>query len=350
VETGQGDYYEAPKLVFPSPAGAHNWQPMSYSPQTGLVYIPTLESAAIWFMPEAPFEYQKGGLNMASAYVFPMRGEWGLDGALAAKLPPFAELAAGQPDTVIRGFLRAWDPVAQRLVWEVETSGQWVGSDFAFWNGGGVMSTASGLVFQGRGSGFLHVYDAATGKELHRLETGSSIMAAPMSYTVNGTQYVAVMAGLGGGGGQVHPPGSAAYKYGNQGRILAFRLGGGAVPLRPERERADLTFARPPRENSGSAAQISRGQDLYVKNCAQCHSSIDGRGSGIPDLRRMDAGTHEQFLAIVLGGSRADRGMGSFADLLSEDEAEAVRAYLIDLAWKAYAAQQPATRPHEPAP
>lgn len=286
---------------------------------------------------------------MASAYVFPMAGEWGLDGALAAGLPPLAQLAEGQPDTVIRGFLRAWDPVKQKLIWEVETSGQWVGSDFAFWNGGGVMSTASDLVFQGRGSGFLHVYDARTGKELHRIETGSSIMAAPMTYTVDGVQFVAVAAGLGGGGGQAHPAGSAAYRYGNEGRILAFRLGGGAVPLRPEVAAGANEFVRPPIGNDAQEPQIAAGQALYMKNCAKCHSTLDGRGSGIPDLRRMDAATHDDFIAIVLEGTRASKGMGSFASLLSEADAEAVHAYLIDLAWKAYEKQeQDRPRPHEP--
>ena len=349
VETGQGEYFEEPKLIFPGAAGAHNWQPMSYNPGTGLVYIPTLESAAIWFMPDTPFEYQRGGLNMASAYVFPMPGEWGLDGALAATLPPIEQLTEGQPDTVIRGFLRAWDPVAQKLAWEVETSGQWVGTDFAFWNGGGVMSTASDLVFQGRGSGFLYAFDARTGEELHRIDTGSSIMAAPMTYTVNGVQYVAVAAGLGGGGGQAHPPGSAAYRYGNEGRLLAFRLGGGDVPLRPEIDRSGHGFMRPPRDRTASEATVAEGQALYLKNCAKCHSSLDGRGTGIPDLRRMDAQTHDNFNAIVLKGTLAASGMGSFASLLSESDAEAIRAYLVDLAWQAYEKQEQAEGlPHRP--
>jgi quinohemoprotein ethanol dehydrogenase len=349
VETGQGEYFDAPKLVFPSPAGAHNWQPMSYSPQSGLVYIPTLESGAIWLMPDAPFEYQKGGLNMGSTYVFPMPGEWGLDGAVAQSLPPFEELAAGQPDTTIRGFLRAWDPVAQRLAWEVETSGQWVGYDFAFWNGGGVMSTASGLVFQGLGSGDLVVLDAAGGEELHRIEVGSSMMAAPMTYTVDGEQYVAIMAGLGGGGGQAHPPGSAAYRYGNRGRLVAFRLGGGPVPLRPEIARDTEGFDKPPLPNSGTAQQLELGQALYLRNCSKCHSSLDGRAAGIPDLRRMDEQTHREFRSIVLEGTRAAQGMGSFADLLSDSDVDALQAYLLDLAWKAYLDTQPAGAPHQPA-
>jgi len=227
VETGQGEYFHEPKLVFPSPAGGHNWQPMAFNPETGLAYIPVIEASTIWVMPQEPFEYQKGGLNFTSSYIFPMPGEWGLDGEAAKGLPPLEELAEGQPDTTIREFVRAWDPVTQKLAWEVETSGQWVGELFATWNGGGLMTSAAGLVFQGRGTGEFAVLDAVTGEQLHSIDTGTSMMAGPMTYTVGGEQYVAIMAGLGGAAGQEYFPGTAAYKYGNKGRIIAFKLGDG---------------------------------------------------------------------------------------------------------------------------
>jgi len=169
-----------------------------------------------------------------------------------------------------------------------------------------------------------------------------------MTYTIDGDQYVAVMAGLGGGGGQAHPPGSAAYIYGNLGRLIAFKIGGGEVPLRPKIEREVEGFPLPPVENTGTEQQISLGKELYLKNCAKCHSSLDGRGSGIPDLRLMSAETHEQFNAIVLEGTLAARGMGSFANLISEAENEALHAFLIDLAWEAWREEQPKNRPHEP--
>jgi quinohemoprotein ethanol dehydrogenase len=102
---------------------------MAFNPATGLVYIPVIEASTIWVMPEEPFEYQQGGLNSTSIYIFPMRGEWGLDGAAAKKLPPLAELAQGQPDTTIRGFVRAWDPVAQKLAWS-GNPGPWVENCF----------------------------------------------------------------------------------------------------------------------------------------------------------------------------------------------------------------------------
>ena len=348
VQSEQGEYFNAPKLVFPSPAGGHNWQPMAFNPATGLVYIPTLESGAIWNMPKEPFKYQKGGLNMTSTYVFPMRGEWGMDGDAAKGLPPLEQLAEGQPDTVIRGFLKAWDPVAQKMLWQVETSGQWVGTDFAFWNGGGVMTSAGGLVFQGKGSGEFTALDAKTGEQLLSLQVGSSMMAAPMTYTVDGEQYVAIMAALGGGGGQSFPPGSAAYKYGNKGRIIAFKLGGGAVPLPKEIIYDDVGFLMPPVVRRGTDEQIATGSDLFTRNCAKCHATMDGRGAGIPDLRRMQELAHSEFNDILLKGIRAEKGMGNFSELLSADDVEAIHSYLIDWAWKTYEKEKQPSKPHQP--
>ncbi len=350
VETAQAEYFDEPKLTFPSPAGAHNWQPMAFNPHSGLVYIPVFEASVIWSMPTEPFKYQKGGINSTSVYVFPMPGEWGLDGEAARGLPPFEELAKGQPDTTIRGFLRAWDPVAQKLVWEQETSGPWAGLDFAFWNGGGVMTTAGGLVFQGRGTGELVVLDAKSGEQLAAIDVGTSMMAAPMTYAIDGEQYVAIMAGLGGAAGQTHLPGTAAYKYGNLGRIVAFKLGGGSVPKRPLADHSDEGFSMPPVPRRGDEQQIFHGADLFVRNCAKCHANMDGRAAGIPDLKRMGEVAHNEFNDILLKGTRVAKGMGDFSELLSPADVEALHSFLIDLAWKAYEAEQEPTKPHQPPP
>ncbi|MBM5812717.1 MAG: PQQ-dependent dehydrogenase, methanol/ethanol family [Gammaproteobacteria bacterium] len=349
VETGQGEYFDSPKLVFPSPAGGHNWQPMAFNPRTGLVYIPVIEAGSFWLMPDEPFQYQKGALNSTGIYIFPMRGEWGLDGAAARKLPPIDELTRGQPDTTLRGFVRAWNPVTQKVAWEVDVSGQWAGELFATWNGGGLMTTAGGLVFQGRGTGEFVALDADTGRQLHSVDVGTSMMAAPMTYTVNGVQYVAIMAGLGGAAGQEHVPGTAAYRYGNMGRIVALRLDGGPVPHPPELQHAAIAFPQPPVARRGTPAELDRGAELYVRHCTQCHSNMDGRSSGIPDLRRMTAETHAAFADVVLGGARAARGMGSFSGVLSAVEAEAVHSYLIELAWKTFEAGAASGQFHQPA-
>jgi len=346
VETGQGEYFDEPRLVFPSPAGAHNWQPMSYSPTTGLVYIPVFESGAIWTMPKEPFQYQKGGLNSTAIYIFPMKGEWGLDGEAARLIPPLEQLARNQPDTTIRGFLRAWDPINQKLVWERDTSGEWVGDMFAIWNGGGVMSTGGGLLFQGRSTGDLVVMDAETGGELLHIDVGTSMMAAPMTWLQDGEQFVAIMAGLGGAAGQVHLPGTAAYKYGNRGRIVAFKLGGGAVPKPAVLTRDDEILSPPAVTRRGTSRQIAEGMTLFARNCAKCHANMDGRSAGISDLRHMSAETHKEFNDILLDGIRADRGMGSFAELLTAEQIEAIHVYLINSAWQAYESANDHMRPH----
>jgi quinohemoprotein ethanol dehydrogenase len=332
VETGQGDYSKTPKMVFPGAGGAHNWQPMSYSSSTGLVYIPVMESPAIFTMPKAPFDYQRGGDNQGSVYIYPVPGSWGFGREWAKDLlPPIEQLAKGQPDYTVRGALRAWDPVNGKVAWEVDTSGPWKGQIFSTWNGGGVMSTAGNLVFQGRGTGQLAVLDARTGKSVANIDVGSGMMAAPMSYLIDGKQYVAIMTGVGGARGQTYAPESAAYKYGNKGRIVVFKIGGGKVP-HPALVTRDAQDLPPLAARIGDAAKIKRGGVLFQRNCALCHTNNGASGS-IPDLRRMSAKTHAEFFDIVLKGIRSDKGMGNFGDILSRKDAEAIHAHLIDLAW-----------------
>lgn len=350
VPTGQAEYFEKPRLIFPGPTGGHNWQPMAFNPQTQLVYIPANECGIVFWMPKEPFEYKKGGINLGSTYVFPIEGhgEWGLGAKEAQGLPSLSELSAGQPDTTIRGYLRAWDPVANKVAWQVETSDQWVGEPNAIWNGGGIMTTAGGLVFQGRSTGFLNVYRADTGEQLASINIGTSIMAAPMTYELDGEQYVAVMAGFGGALGGEYPEGTAAYRYGNAARIVVLRLDGGAVPLRAEISRENK-FPRPSAERSGSAKTTVRGEELFKRQCSHCHSNSSVTGT-IPDLRRMDTQTYQDFEKIVLGGIRASKGMGSFAGILTPQDVKAIRDAMISDAWKAYDSEQtvPQTAPHTP--
>ncbi len=321
VETLQAEYFKKSKLIIPGPAGGHNWQPMAFNPKTGLVYIPVIEAAATYSMPKEPFVYQKGGNNSFSKYSF------ALDSASSKTVSP-----------EIKGLLKAWDPINQKMVWESNTSGPWSGEMFATWNGGGVMTTAGDLVIQGRGTGFLVFLDANTGRELHSIDVGTSMMAAPMTYMVNGIQYIAIMAGLGGAAGQSYPDDSAAYKYGNKGRIVAFRLGGRTVPHPLEIEHANKGISKRPVERQGTLYEIKQGEKLFLRNCIKCHTdSINSQG--IPTLRNMTAKTHVEFKDIVLKGIRSEFGMGNFSDLLSEQDVFSIHSYLIDLDWKEYEVQ-----------
>lgn len=354
VETLQGDYSKEARLMFPGPAGGHNWQPMAFNPQTGLVYIPALESNAVFWMPKEPFKYRKGGINLGAIYDFPMLrdGKLTLDPEVVSTLPPLEKLAAGQPDMTMRGFLRAWDPVANKVAWQVETSDRWAGQMNALWNGGGVMTTAGDLVFQGRSTGLLYVYRASTGEQLAAIDIGTSIMAAPMTYELDGQQYVALMAGFGGALGGTFPEGTAAHRYGNAGRIVALKLDGAAVPKPAELQHASK-FPRPPAERYGSPTQLAQGAELFGRHCSHCHYNTTASGT-VPDLRRINGQTYQDFQKIVLDGIRADKGMGSFKGVLKPEEVDAIRAKMLNDAWQQYETEQaagksaPASESHQP--
>jgi quinohemoprotein ethanol dehydrogenase len=151
-----------------------------------------------------------------------------------------------------------------------------------------------------------------------------------MTYRVRNEQYVAVMAGYGGGVlYSPFPAHSAAYKYGNVGRIVAFKLDGGPVPKPPEV--ADTPFQEPP-PREGTPSQIAKGEILYNRFCARCH--VFGRGL-LPDLRRLSPTTHQLFYEIVLNGAYQGKGMARWDDVLGRGDAEAIHAYLVDQAWQA---------------
>lgn len=325
------DFTKEPKLIYPSTPGGHNWQPMSYDPVTGLVYIPTLEAGQVEIeTSNRPIGYYHGLYTVVPIYTedydpVALRDMFGSLPSLEAlaKVAGVPRDAGAVPKSL--SVLRAWDPVNQRLVWEQPIA-------VLGWSGGGVMSTAGNLVFQGDTGGTLTVFAADSGRVLERVNVGTSIMAAPMTYKIGGEQYVAVMAGLGGGLGLYTPFGSqtAAFKYGNAGRIVVFKLDGGEVP-KPTLV-ADEPFVQPP-AREGDPETISKGALLYTKQCSRCH--VMGRGI-LPDLRRMSASTHSLFYDIVLRGAYVGKGMGRFDDVLNEGDARAIHAYLVSEAWTAY--------------
>jgi quinohemoprotein ethanol dehydrogenase len=334
VVTPQSDWTREPKNVYPSWAGGHTWNPMSYSPKTRLVYIPVVDAPAVWI----DLPGNGGAVKFLDGY-FTANALIPDDTYAPADLkhlfgtvPTLEAIKAERPVKPVRELLRAWDPVGQRVVWERETSSGIRGYD------GGVMSTASNLVFQGRGSGELWVYAADSGKVLKTIQTGSHIMAAPTTYAVGDEQFVAVQVGYGGAAITVGPipPGSAARKYQNTNRIIAFKLGGGEVPRPPPRD--DGPIPEPPVQRA-SVATIRAGEVKFVEECSRCH--VLGPSS-TPDLRRLSPGLHAAFKDIVLKGALAANGMERFDDLLSEQDADDIHAYLIDQSWAAYRAQQAA--------
>jgi quinohemoprotein ethanol dehydrogenase len=315
----QAVYKDKTAVVFPSGSGAHNWHPMAFSRDTGLAYIPARQQGMVISNVEG-YEWHAGGNNTGSAAVFSFLIDFlspeqrkAFDALLAAQkgLPPF--------DT--QEMLIAWDPVTQTERWRVPRGNR----DFA---GGGVLTTAGNLVVQGTGKGFLEVYSADKGQLLKSIEVGTGIMAAPMSYEVDGEQYIAVLAGFGGAMAALHPQESAPYRYQNYGRLLAFKLDGAATPLPPQRQK--LTTPAPPALADFPETDARRGAGLFGARCAMCHGARgEQRLSAYPDLFRLTPETHRAFDSIVRGGVLSANGMASFADVLSEDDVKAIHAFLV---------------------
>jgi quinohemoprotein ethanol dehydrogenase len=264
---------------------------------------------------------RKKMLNVDAALVFTSV----LKDALPAMPPPVQAAVKALPEwqEVLKnpgkGELRAIDPLTGKSKWSVPSDG-W--QDRA-----GTLTTAGGLLFHGHIAGQLRVFDKRTGQLLRRIDTGSSILAAPMTYRVKGVQYVAVMAAWGGGGYPYVPPYSAAYKRGNQGRLLVFKLGGGPVPIPPELPALQVASEPPPQAAGVTPATIVRGQQLFFANCVMCHSNQ--HRSITPDLRRMQPETHKVFSKIVLEGLLLQNGMPRWDDVLKPDEVAAIHAWLI---------------------
>ena len=331
-----GDYSHKPKNVYPSWAGAHTWNPMSFSPKTGLVYIPTIDMPNVMINLAAnhgALDHLEGFFNANGIIPDDTYDEPTLS-RLFGPIPTKADLQKERGKThLVREVLKAWDPVARKVVWEHVTSDVNRGFD------GGVLSTAGNIVVQGRGDGTLRVYNATTGAELASIQTGSHIMAAPMTYRIGGVQYLAVQVGYGGVGiSYPIPPVDIAYRNLNTNRILVFKLGGGPVPqpgLRPD----PLTYPEPPLSQVTHAV-IAHGEAKFTEYCSRCHMF----GPGVtPDLSRLPPEIHGMFNDIVLKGALSQMGMAPMGDLVSNDDVDAIHAYLIDQQRQGYEAQHKKT-------
>jgi quinohemoprotein ethanol dehydrogenase len=333
VDRDAVDYNTGPKLVFPSGNGAHSWTPMAFNPQTGLVYLSVTEVGNYMVVPSDPFKYQPGDRNRLTIGIRAGDGT-AIDGGSIAPadraLIESKALEKGQPSTQQRSFLGAWNPATHSFVWKVEAS--------SWRDRAGVLSTAANLIVQGTITGKLRVFDASSGAVLKELDVGSSIIGAPMTYAIGGKQYIAVMAGLGGGGqGAFDPPhDTAAYKYGNQGRILAFTLDGG-VPPKPAELPPVSPIPEPPSLASVGATpqRLAAGASLFAEYCTRCHGNSNGRGA-TPDLRRLPPEMHQLFPRILLEGLFRSRGMPQWNDILSEEDVASLHAFVVARSWEAY--------------
>jgi quinohemoprotein ethanol dehydrogenase len=298
--TAESNYSTQKQVIFPSQAGGHNWMPMSYSETDHLVFVPAIDAGMTFGMlPGKDVHFRPGADN---------------EGDVMGWAPPEPGSSSPQLDSV----LKAWDPVAGKLVWQT--------APMPFW-GGGVLSTATGLVFQGSADGAFAAYEAKSGRKLTSIDTGTGIMAGAISYEIDGVQYVAVLAGFGGAMSAIgYPPGSAALKYENSERLLVFKLGGGtvAIPAVRHRDQQELPIA-----TSTDAATLAKGQMLFFSRCRSCHASGAEPANAYPDLWNLPPAIHGVFESIVLKGTLSYAGMPSFSDALSGDDVRAIQAFII---------------------
>jgi mono/diheme cytochrome c family protein len=276
---------------------------MSYSPRTGLVYIPAQQTLAV-YAHDAEFSFRPGFYNT------------GIDWTKAI-MPEDPAERAGVIDQ-FSGFISAWDPVAQREAWRIPLGTMW---------NGGILSTAGNLLFQGNGTGRFVAYRADSGEPLWDFDAQTGIMAAPMTYVVDGKQYVAVVAGWGGLGVLIGEIGKKASAMVNRSRVLVFALDGDTSLPEPK------AFSRgnpdpPPLVDDPELVQ--RGKQLYHTSCFACHGAdVISSSSQMPDLRYMSSTKHELFLPITLDGILHSRGMGAYKEWVTEEEAKAIHAYVI---------------------
>ncbi|MDB5986848.1 MAG: PQQ-dependent dehydrogenase, methanol/ethanol family [Nevskia sp.] len=300
VESADADWSKKAQLVLPGPIGAHNWQPMSFSPQTGLVYIPSQEAPALYAPnPEAKY----GG-----------KGTWNL-GMQPIALPEDPKALKPIQDSY-KGHLIAWDPVAQRAVWTQDYASAW---------NGGTLATAGNLVFQGTADGRFVAYAADKGGKLWETPANTGVMAGPISYEINGEQYVTVLAGWGGAYPLALGAISTTAKVKPEARVLTYKLGGQAKLPPPDRKPAVLP--EPP-VLTANAATVDVGRNLFNAHCGMCHGPNAMSGGVIPDLRYLTPQKHAMFAGIV-AGARAQRGMPGFSDVLKPADVDAIHQYLI---------------------
>ncbi len=300
VETPGARYRDKNVLLWPSFQAVHHWTPQSFSPLTGLVYVPTLEM---------PFPFGDEGVDKSHWNPKPLT-------------PEFAGFTPGDGDVPRDGgksILKAWDPIAQRQVWSIETPGI---------SEGGTLATAGNLVIQGRADGHLHAFSADHGKDLWSFDAGVAITGVPITFSADGRQYVSITSGPLNGATAAYGSVSARWGFASRGfprRLLTFALDGKA----PRPPVPAPSFAKPlaAPEFKIDPGLVEAGSREYVR-CVLCHGTGLVAGGNAPDLRASPVLLSASgFAAIVRGGALVRRGMPQFAEL-SDTELESLRHYV----------------------
>jgi quinohemoprotein ethanol dehydrogenase len=316
-------YYKDEAWVgIPGGGGAHNWHPTAFSPRTNLLYLAANEGTT-YYAPVKNFKFVPGQSNLGIDFNAMLRGMGNTTGGAHG-----AEAAPAKPSPP-KSYLLAWNPSTQKAAWRAET------------RGGGVLATAGNLVFQGRGRqgvlGEFVAYRADDGQQLWSYPTPNAITPGPVTYSVDGEQYVAVSTGA----GMLSPGLPSRVRF--NGRVVAFKLNGTAV-LPPE---APLAPPANPPQQVATAERVALGESHYNDYCSRCHGVAAVNGNILPDLRRSPMLTStEAWKSVVIDGALAPRGMIGWTQFLKPEDAEAVRAYVGEQARKLQEQERAAAAAH----
>ena len=286
VEVEDARYPDAPRIQLPSAFGAHNWHPMAFHPDTGLVYVPAQDIPGVYANDEN-FVYREGLWNTGTST---------LPGALPDDAATRKAVAA-----TIKGRLLAWDPVAKEARWAFEHPTAW---------SGGILATGGDLVFQGNIAGSFAAYDAASGERVWHVEAPAGVLSGPVTYEIDGEQYVAVTTGWGSVFALV--TGFAMPKTGGPelGKVLVFKLGGDTQM--PE-VALDMIERTPQTAAFGDEAMIARGKAEFYRTCVVCHGEGAIGGGVVTDLRWSQASADAAlWKEVVIDGKYASNGMAAF--------------------------------------
>jgi quinohemoprotein ethanol dehydrogenase len=295
IEIPSQRYFSGPAVVFPSAFGAHSWHPMSFSPKTGLVYIPAMEIPGVYNAKD--YKYDKRTWNLGTDTL---------------------ETFTAFPPEVAAGSLLAWDPVKQKEAWRIKYETPW---------NGGTLVTAGNLVFHGVAKGGKFVaYTADSGKKVWEFDAQTGVVAGPVSWSVDGEQYITVMAGWGGVFSLLGGDAAKATGVRYVGRMLTFKLGGKQT-LKPLAELPAIPVP-PPLPAHVTEATLKEGSRLYHMNCLPCHGPGAVGAGQIRDIRHTDASMFDSYPQILLEGAFVSRGMPKFDDILSKEEVEKIRYFV----------------------
>lgn len=301
----EGARYDDGRMHWLTPGshGGHNWTPMSYDKDKQMMYIPTANQSGPYA--DMPFDYDEmGGAGSGL----------GANISMGAKIyyPPVIDPKAPLPSTS-SGALIAWDPIQQKKLWSV---------DQLFHYNGGVVSTSAGLVMQGDAEGMFYIRDADTGEELWKYDVRSGVIAAPITYMVDGEQYITIAVGWGGSQGM---SGNVAPRV-HPGTVYTFKLGGEAAALEKlppvEKQYATLGTDAPP-------VNIGEGFNLYMQYCMGCHMNPGTGGGAIPDLTMSSHNIFDNYEQIVLEGILETEGMPNLGEYISKEELADIRSFVL---------------------